>query len=100
MAGQPDRAAAGWRPDRRTHPGTGGTIAARGHAVEHDGVFILDRIRTGPDHRWRGLATGLISMQRSPAARRVLLASEDGHTLYTSLGWHVLSLYSTLVIPA
>lgn len=81
-----------------------GTIAASGHAVEHEGLFILDRILTHPDHRRRGLGralvTGLVSMQRAPAARRVLVATEDGRALYASLGWHVLSPYSTFVIPA
>jgi len=81
-----------------------GTIAASGHAVEHDGVFILDRILTHPDHRRHGLGralvTGLGSMQRSPAAQRILAATEDGRALYTALGWRVLSPYSTLVIAA
>lgn len=80
-----------------------GTTAASGFAAEHDGVFILDRILTDPLHRRRGLGrvlvTALGSMHRSSAARRVLVATEDGCALYSTLGWRVLSPYSTMVIP-
>jgi GNAT superfamily N-acetyltransferase len=81
-----------------------GTLAASGHAAEHDGVFILDRILTDPAHRRRGLGRALVtalgSMQQSDASRRVLVATEDGRALYSTLGWRVLSAYSTIVIPA
>ena len=80
-----------------------GTIAASGYAAEHDGVFILDRILTHPDHRRRGLGrmlvTALGSTQRSSDSRRVLVATEDGCALYSTLGWRVLSPYTTIVIP-
>ena len=81
-----------------------GAIAASGHAVEHDGVFILDRILTDPAHRRRGLGralvTALLSMQRSSSVRRVLVATDAGCALYATLGWRVLAPCSTLVIPA
>jgi len=81
-----------------------GATAASGYAAEHDGVFILDRILTHPDHRRRGLGrmlvTALGSTQRSSASRRVLVATEDGCALYSTLGWRVLSPYTTIVIPA
>jgi GNAT superfamily N-acetyltransferase len=81
-----------------------GAIAASGNAVEHDGVFILDRILTDPDHRRRGLGralvAALVSMQRDSHAQRVLVATDAGCALYTALGWRVLSPYTTIVIPA
>ena len=81
-----------------------GTVAASGHAAEHNGVFILDRILTDPAHRRRGLGRALVtalgSMQRDGASRRVLVATEDGCALYSTLGWRILSPYSTIVIPA
>ena len=81
-----------------------GAIAASGHAVEHDGVFILDRILTDPAHRRRGLGrllvTALVSRQRSSHARRVLVATDAGCALYLTSGWRVLAPCSTIVIPA
>lgn len=79
-----------------------GGIAASGHAVEHAGVFVFDRIVTQAAHRRRGLGRVLIAAlaarQRSGRARRVLVATGDGLNLYLSLGWHVQSLYSTATI--
>lgn len=81
-----------------------GTLAAGGYAAEHDGVFILDRILVDPAHRRRGLGralvTALVSMQRSSASERVLVATDEGCALYRTLGWRVLSPYTTAVIPA
>lgn len=79
-----------------------GAIAASGHAVEHDGGVILDRILTDSAHQRRGLGrtlvTALVSMQRDPNARRVLVATDAGCALYMTLGWRVLSPYTTAVI--
>jgi len=81
-----------------------GTLAASGHAAEHDGVFILDRILADPAHRRRGLGRALVTalgaMRQSSESRRVLVATVDGCALYSTLGWRVLSPYSTIVIPA
>lgn len=81
-----------------------GTLAASGYAAEHDGVFILDRILVDPAHRRRGLGralvTALVSMQRSSSSQCVLVATDDGCALYSTLGWRVLSPYTTAVIPA
>ncbi|MGK5050173.1 GNAT family N-acetyltransferase [Janthinobacterium sp. RB2P8] len=79
-----------------------GAVAASGHAVEHAGVFVFDRIVTEAAHRRRGLGRVLIAAlgarQRSASARRVLVATEDGLKLYASLGWHTQSAYSTATI--
>lgn len=67
-----------------------GCVAASGHAVEHAGVFVFDRIVTEAAHRRRGLGRALIAAlaarQRSGSARRVLVATGDGLKLYASLG--------------
>lgn len=58
-----------------------GSVVASGHAVEHAGVFVFDRIVTEAAYRRRGL-----------------VATEDGLKLYASLGWHIQSPYSTATI--
>ncbi|PHV37012.1 GNAT family N-acetyltransferase [Janthinobacterium sp. BJB304] len=82
--------------------GGDGCVAASGHAVEHAGVFVFDRIVTEAAHRRRGLGRALIAAlaarQRSASARRVLVATEDGAKLYASLGWQIDSPYSTATI--
>lgn len=81
-----------------------GTLAASGYALEHDGVFIVDRIVTALAHQRRGLGAALMgvlaSTQQAPTSRRVLEATEDGLALYVTLGWRVLAPYSTaLTVP-
>ncbi len=79
-----------------------GSLAASGYALEYGGVFIFDRIVTEPAHRRRGLGKALMaalgSTQQSSTARRVLVATEDGRALYSSLGWLVHSPYSSASI--
>jgi GNAT superfamily N-acetyltransferase len=80
----------------------GGSLAASGYAAEYDGVFVFDRIKTEVTHRRLGLGRILMAalgaMQKSSAARRVLVATEDGHRLYSKLGWTTVSHYSTVAI--
>ncbi|WP_454887413.1 GNAT family N-acetyltransferase [Sphingomonas oryzagri] len=80
-----------------------GRQAASGYAAEAMDVFIYDRIETAPEHRRKGLGnvimTALRFHRRSTSVPELLVATEDGHGLYTSLGWRVLSPYSTAVIP-
>lgn len=80
-----------------------GTVAASGHAAEWGGVFIVDRIATDAAHRRRGLGTALMAAlgatQGSHSARRVLVATAEGRALYATLGWAVLSPYSTVISP-
>lgn len=79
-----------------------GSLAASAHAAEYAGVFVFDRIQTAPAHRRRGLATilmaALAATRKSNTARPVLVATEEGRALYSSLGWTTLSLYSTVAI--
>ncbi|MFW2830712.1 GNAT family N-acetyltransferase [Sphingomonas sp. ID0503] len=80
-----------------------GFVAASGYAVEHDGVFIYDRIATDPAHRRRGLGTLLIralaARCASAAARHVLTATPEGRALYHAMGWRDYSPYATAIIP-
>lgn len=78
------------------------TLVASGDAVEHEGVFMFDRISVNLMHRQQGLGAALMAAlgtaQQSQAAQRVLVATEMGRTLYATLGWRVLSPYSTVAI--
>jgi GNAT superfamily N-acetyltransferase len=72
---------------------SGDAPAARGQVAVASGVAVFDKIETEPEHRRRGL--GRVVMQRLGEAAgtdsSVLLASEAGRGLYTSLGWRVVS---------
>ncbi len=80
-----------------------GEVAASGHAAEHAGVFVYDRIVTEEAHRRRGLGrvvmAALASARRAPDAPQVLVATRDGRALYETLGWSVHSPYATVFIP-
>ena len=81
-----------------------GSVAASAKAVEYAGVFIFDNIVTAPAHRRRGLGRALMaalaSTQIDAGARRVLVATEDGSKLYSSLGWQIQSPYSTAMMAS
>ncbi|MHA4871091.1 GNAT family N-acetyltransferase [Duganella sp. PWIR1] len=78
------------------------TLAASGYAVEHEGVFVFDRIATAPAHQHQGLGAAIMAAlgtaQQSQAAQRVLVATEAGRALYATLGWRVQSHYATVTI--
>ncbi|WP_434781125.1 GNAT family N-acetyltransferase [Amycolatopsis kentuckyensis] len=80
-------------PVREVVVSSGDTPAARGQVAVAGGVAVFDRIETEPAHRRRGL--GRVVMHQLAAAAgaesSVLLASEAGRGLYTSLGWRVVS---------
>ncbi len=76
-----------------------GTVAARGRAVAHAGLFVYDQIRTEADHQRRGLGGHVmraLATRQGTGDRAVLTATAAGHALYTRLGWTTLSLYSTV----
>lgn len=81
---------------------SGGALAASGYAAEAGGVFIYDQISTEPQHRRRGLAAHLMqalrAMRRSEILPQVLVATAEGQKLYSSLGWHTRSPYSTATL--
>lgn len=78
-------------------------IAASGHAAESAGVFVYDRIVTEPGHQRRGLGGAVMTLLRrdrlSDSSREVLVATDAGRALYTTLGWQVHSPYASAVIP-
>jgi GNAT superfamily N-acetyltransferase len=80
-----------------------GELAAGGYAAETADAFVYDRIVTEVRHRRRGLGRALIaalgSRRRSNSARQLLVATEEGEKLYSSLGWRILSPYSTAYLP-
>ena len=80
-----------------------GDVAASGYGATALGVFAYDRIATAAGHRRRGLGRRVMAALGglAPAdARHVLVATAMGRELYASIGWHVVSPYTTAVIPA
>jgi GNAT superfamily N-acetyltransferase len=81
-----------------------GALAASGRVVLIEEIAIYDRISTELEYRRRGLATLLLfELERialSKGVRKnVLVATEEGRGLYTSLGWDLYSHYTSFVIP-
>ncbi|KIQ66629.1 GNAT family acetyltransferase [Kitasatospora griseola] len=73
--------------------GPSGEIAARGTIAVIGPDAIADRIETDPAHRRRGLGRAMMSALAAAAVARgartgLLIASEEGQRLYSSLGWH------------
>lgn len=82
-----------------------GATAATGRIVLRAGTAVFDRIGTLAPYRGKGLATALMCALDELAARagvseRLLVATEAGCALYRTLGWHVVSAYSTAVLAA
>jgi GNAT superfamily N-acetyltransferase len=79
-----------------------GSLAASGYAAEAAGAFIYDRIETAPEHRRRGLGNAVMNALSTERSSRdvpqLLVATENGRELYTTLGWSVLSPYATAAI--
>ncbi|OAP21553.1 MULTISPECIES: GNAT family N-acetyltransferase [Amycolatopsis] len=72
------------------HPDAG--VAARGTMAVVGTDAIADRIETVPDHRRRGLGSVVMSSLAENAVARgattgILMATADGHQLYSALGW-------------
>lgn len=70
-----------------------GEVAARGTIAVVGGDAIADRIETDPAHRRRGLGRAVMSALAEAAVSQgartgLLIASEEGRRLYSSLGWH------------
>lgn len=81
----------------------GGALAAQGHAIEAEGLFVYDRIRTQDDHQRRGLGRALMQAlgrcRRATTSRELLTATIAGRALYLTLGWRERTCYSTATIP-
>ncbi|HUA79535.1 MAG TPA: GNAT family N-acetyltransferase [Dyella sp.] len=80
-----------------------GDIAASGSAAETMEAFVYDRIETALDHRRKGLGIAVMSAlgsaRRSSISRQLLVATEDGRSLYARLGWTVIAPFATATIP-
>jgi len=81
-----------------------GSVAACGSSAETVDAFVYDRIETSPDHRRKGLGatvmTALAAARKYDAVPQLLVATEEGHALYTRLGWEVLWPFATATVPA
>jgi hypothetical protein len=80
-----------------------GDLAASGCAAETMDVFIYDRIETASNHRRKGLGIAVMnalgSARKSLASPQLLVATEDGRSLYTRLGWMVIAPFAAATIP-
>ncbi len=81
-----------------------GALAASGYAAETNEAFIYDRIVTQPEHRRKGIGRALMTtlrgLKQNPSIPELLVATEDGRALYSTLGWETVSPYSTAsVLP-
>lgn len=80
-----------------------GTPAAAGRAALWRGTLVYDQIATEAAHRRRGIGRLMLTTLQAAfpdAGRQVLTATSDGRALYATLGWRVISPYTTVVIPA
>lgn len=81
-----------------------GDLAARGTASKAADIFIYDQIITSPQHRRKGLGSAVMAALRdvraNPAVPELLVATDEGRALYSTLGWTVLSPFVTAEIPA
>ncbi|WP_433545696.1 N-acetyltransferase family protein [Streptomyces sp. CA-294286] len=73
-----------------------GSLGARGQVAVTGGTAVVDQVETGRAHRRRGLGTLLMRTLQAYAAEQgarggVLGATDDGHALYTTLGWEKVS---------
>ncbi len=78
-----------------------GVDVASGRAARHDGVFIYDQIVTSTGHRRIGLGRAVMAAlgaHRRAGERELLTATADGQALYTTLGWRVVSPWSTAAV--
>ncbi|HEV8695459.1 MAG TPA: hypothetical protein VGQ93_14950 [Lysobacter sp.] len=79
------------------------SLAASGCAAETADVFIYDRIETAQDHRRKGLGAAVMialgTARKSLANPQLLVATEDGRSLYANLGWTALAPFAAATIP-
>lgn len=80
--------------------GVDGAEAARGQIALAGTVAVVDRIGTEPEFRRRGFGRAIMAALTNWALDRgvtdgLLIASEEGVLLYTSLGWEPVAPIST-----
>jgi hypothetical protein len=76
-----------------------GELAASGYAVETEQLFVYDRIVTEPAHQRKGLGSVVMGALRTSihqsGIRELLVATDQGRDLYETLGWNVISPFTT-----
>jgi GNAT superfamily N-acetyltransferase len=79
-----------------------GELTASGYAAETQDAFIYDRIVTSPEHRRKGLGNAVMAalhqVKQHQDTPEFLVATEDGRSLYATMGWRTISPYSTASI--
>ena len=80
-----------------------GDVAAGGRLVLIDDVAVFDQIQTSEAYRRKGLGRAVMRGLESAAAQRgarlaMLVATEAGCALYTSIGWRVCCAYTTVIV--
>lgn len=81
-----------------------GEVASIGRLILVDELAVYDRILTDDNHKRKGLATFLMKELEKIAlskgiSKNFLVATEEGKSLYESLGWKLYCLYTSIVIP-
>jgi GNAT superfamily N-acetyltransferase len=79
-------------------------IVAGGRVALIDEIAVFDQIWTHDAHRRRGLASNVmrtlenVAVERG-ATRGMLVATEAGRAVYSTLGWRVYAPYTTAIVP-
>jgi hypothetical protein len=81
-----------------------GELACIGRIVLADDLAVYDRIVTAENHQRKGLATFLMHELEKIAVsngihNNFLVATEQGKSLYETMGWELYSSYTSIVIP-
>ncbi|MEI3789648.1 MULTISPECIES: GNAT family N-acetyltransferase [unclassified Chryseobacterium] len=81
-----------------------GELACIGRIVLADDLAVYDRILTAENHQRKGLATFLMHELEKIAVsngihNNFLVATEQGKSLYETMGWELYSSYTSIVIP-
>jgi GNAT superfamily N-acetyltransferase len=79
-----------------------GDLAASGRVFLVGETAVFDRIETHPAHRRRGLGRTVMNelgrlARQTGASMGALVATADGHALYSAMGWRLHALYTTAV---
>jgi GNAT superfamily N-acetyltransferase len=80
-----------------------GKVASTGRLILVDELAVYDRILTDDNHKRKGLARFLMKELEKIAlskgiSKNFLVATEEGKSLYESLGWKLYCLYTSIVI--
>lgn len=83
--------------------GDEGDVVASGRAAVVGSLCVFDQIQTDERYRRRGLGRATMKTLCEAAlengcSRGVLVATDDGHALYSEIGWNVHSLVTSAVI--